>query len=402
MTASKNSSSLWTPAFVLGSVINFLVMVNYYVPMVAFTDYAMDTYGVNASIAGLVASIFIVGALCSRIASGVLMALVGARRLLLMGLIAEVVFSCAYLANLNLPLMLTERFAHGFSYGVSTTAVATIVTGIIPDEHKGEGVGYFMLSSTLGTAIGPFAGMALLQVSGMTAIFAACIATAALCLVGFMFFKAGDASSQRRVSPLRRRKEDEARGIRALVEPTALPIAFVAGIVFFAYSCALTFLSPYAQETGFVFASSVFFMAYAVAAFISRLFTGRLFDRRGALVVMAPSFILAGAAYILAGIAVNDAMLILAGFMLGFGIGTIQSCGLAIAVKKADIARLSFANSTYYAFTDLGVGVGPIVLGALAPLLGYRDLFGVMSAVIAVGFALYLAIELHGRRVNGR
>lgn len=138
-------------------------------------------------------------------------------------------------------------------------------------------------------------------------------------------------------------------------------------------------------------------MAYAIATFASRLFTGKLFDRKGAFVVMAPSFLAAAAAYAMAGLASNDAMLIASGFLLGFGVGTIQSCGLAIAVKKADVNRLSFANSTYYALTDLGVGVGPIALGALAPVLGYRCLFGSMTIVIVVGFLLYLAIEVKSR-----
>lgn len=69
----QRPSTLWTPGFVIGSLINFLVMVNYYIPMVSFADYAMQTYHASASMSGLVASIFIVGALCSRLASGSLM-----------------------------------------------------------------------------------------------------------------------------------------------------------------------------------------------------------------------------------------------------------------------------------------------------------------------------------------
>lgn len=147
--------------------------------------------------------------------------------------------------------MLVERFLHGFSYGASTTAVATIVTSSIPREHKGEGVGYFMLSSTLGTAIGPFAGMALTQAFGMTAVFASCVATATLCLVSFAFFRVQATPSNAKTTAARRSARFEARGLQAFVEPTALPIAFVAGIVFSPIPARLRFYPPTRKRRAF-------------------------------------------------------------------------------------------------------------------------------------------------------
>lgn len=52
------------------------------------------------------------------------------------------------------------RLMHGIAYhGLSSTATGTIVANIIPASRRGEGIGYYMLSSTLATAIGPFLGL---------------------------------------------------------------------------------------------------------------------------------------------------------------------------------------------------------------------------------------------------
>lgn len=387
----EQSDKLWTPSFVIGAVVNFLIMANYYIPMVVVTNYSMNAYGASESLAGMVASIFIVGALVSRLVAGTFIAVMGARRLLVVSVIAEVAFSALYFLDAGLYPLMVLRFVHGFWYGTASSSVGTAVTSIIPDSHKGEGVGYFMLSNTLGTAVGPFFGIALSQSLGIHGVFAGCLAAAAICLVSLLGFRPGKAAAKPSSSAPR------AHGVKALLEPTTVPIGIAACLVFFSYSAVLTFLTPFAEETNLTGAASFFFVAYAIAMFVSRLFTGKLFDRHGAVAVMVPSFFCAAAGFALIGTAPNGVMLIIGAAVLGFGIGTIQSCGLTMAVQATTIDRLSFANSTYYAFTDLGVGIGPLVLGAIIPMVGYRGLFLSMIVVIAVAFLWYLVVEKRHR-----
>lgn len=388
----ETSGSLWTPNFVLGMVVNFLIMVNYFIPMVVVANYAMDEYGASESLAGMVASVFIIGALVSRIASGAIMAKFGARQLLAAGIVVETVFSVMYFLDLGIYPLILLRFVHGLSYGAASSSVGTAVTAIIPSAHKGEGVGYYMLSHTLGTAVGPFLGIAISQQFGIHGVFAGCAITAAGALIALIGFR-----PDRSIGKLDARIQRE-RGARALIEPSAVPIAVVACLMFFGYSAVLTFLTPFATEVGLVGASSFFFVSYAFAMFVSRLFTGKLFDRYGAFVVMVPSFFLAAAGFVLIGMAANGFALLTGAALLGLGIGTIQSCGLTIAVQRANIRRLSYANSTYYALTDAGVGLGPLILGAIIPMLGYRGLYLSMAGIVALAFAWYLVVERRGQR----
>ena len=78
--------------------------------------------------------------------------------------------------------------------------------------------------------------------------------------------------------------------------------------------------------------------------------------------------------------------------LLGFGVGTVQSCGLAMAVRVTSDARLSVANATFYMLLDVGVGIGPILLGIVAPLLGYANLYLCMAVVGVLALALFLVV----------
>lgn len=379
-----STEKLWSRDFILGAIINLFILVNYFVLMVVITDYALTTYKVGAALAGFAASVFIVGALFSRFTSSIAMAKFGPRRVLAAGIVAELVLSALYFIPMALPLLIALRFVHGFFYGLSSSTVSAIVTSIVPNERKGEGVGYFMLSTTLGAAIGPLVGMALSHMLGMQAVFIACFSTAALNMVALLGFRPKGVQAP---------KAAGARGLRAFIEPSALPISLVIGVMFFAYSTTLTYLSPFAQQEGLTAAANFFFVAYALATFVSRLFTGKLFDRKGPDVVMIPSFVSAAVAFMLIGFASNDAMLLCGAMFLGFGVGTIQSCGVTMAVQQASLDRLSFANSTAYALMDVGVGIGPVAMGSVQPLLGYGNLFASMAAMSLVGLTIYLLVS---------
>ena len=381
------SGKLWTRNFILGSVINFLIMVNYYTLMVVVTDYTMETFNASASLAGLTASIFVVGALAARLWGGVWIDAIGRKKLLVIGMVIMVVASALYFPELGLPVLIATRVLHGISYGITALAVSTIVTSIIPKEREGEGVGYFMLSNTLGTALGPFLGMMLVQAAGIDAVFTACLIAALVCMVGLLLFN----------PPKEKRKPVTHVHPSDLVELSAIRIGIVAFIIFFGYSSILTFLSSFASERGISGAASLFFVVYAAAMFISRLFTGKLFDRRGANVVMIPSFVAIIIGMTLVGLAMSGVELLVGAALLGIGIGTAQSCGLTIAVQKAPISRIGLANSTFYVLVDGGVGVGPLVLGAIAPAIGYGGLYLAMAGAAALALVLYLLLVARGQ-----
>jgi MFS family permease len=82
-------------------------------------------------------------------------------------------------------------------------------------------------------------------------------------------------------------------------------------------------------------------------------------------------------------------VLLLAAAIIGLGYGNFQSCAQALAVKVTPHHRMGLATSTYFIFLDLGLGMGPFLLGFLVPSFGYRGLYLALTGVIVIGFFVY-------------
>lgn len=423
---------LWTRNFIVGTLVNFTLCCNYFMLMVVMTAYALDVYQADAALAALCASIFIIGTLVARFLTPLLMARIRARTLLLVGDLVIVALTSLYLVGVSLELMLVLRFAHGLAYGVCSTAIATVVTALVPHSRKGEGIGYYMLSVTLGAAIGPFLGIFLANNISYDVLFIAAASVALASALCALVLRPRETSGRSTVASAKRAEEEaedeiagaiadapveeareEARanrpeqkasaaepkstGLYRFIEPKVVPISFVAFLIFFGYSGLLTFLTPYATELGLSRAASVFFVVYAISMFVTRPFTGRTFDRKGPRIVMIPAFISFAAGMVMLAFASNDWMILGSALLLGFGVGTVQSTGLAIAVRETADDRLSVTNATFYMLLDVGVGVGPLILGIVVPLVGYSLMY-IGMAVIGLAAGVIFMIQAHNRR----
>ena len=82
-------------------------------------------------------------------------------------------------------------------------------------------------------------------------------------------------------------------------------------------------------------------------------------------------------------------MLLLAAAVMGLGFGAIQSSGQATVIKITPPHRTGLATSTFYAFADIGAGIGPLLCGLLVGLAGYRSMYVTMAAVAGACLLLY-------------
>ena len=55
----------------------------------------------------------------------------------------------------TLPAVFGLRFLHGAIFGVTSTAAAAVAALVLPLSRKGEGIGYFALSTNLAMVVGP-------------------------------------------------------------------------------------------------------------------------------------------------------------------------------------------------------------------------------------------------------
>lgn len=384
---------LWTKDFVMVATSNFLLFISFYMLMVTLAVYAIEQFKVSNSVAGLASSIFVLGAVLVRPIAGNLIAIIGRKRLLVIGLGIFVIGAVFYFPITNIGWLLFLRFVHGFAFGISTTATGTIAVDVIPASRRGEGMGYFATSTNLAMAIGPFAGLVIMRYFDDKMIFTVTTVIAVVALLTALYMKV----------PEQLIKPQKAAGNKKLrlgdfFEKNALPIATFMLIVGIANSSILSFINTYAVEINLVDAASFFFVMYAVFLLISRPFTGRLFDFKGENSVMYPSIALFGAGLLVLSQTSNAFMLLLAGGLVGVGFGTLQSSAQTIAVNQVPHHRVGLATSTFYTLYDLGIGAGPFLLGFLIEATGFRGLYIAMSVIAFAALPIYYF--LHGKKAS--
>lgn len=353
--------------------------------------YAIQEFNASESIAGLTSSIYVIGAMITRLLSGKYIERIGRKKTLLAGSLIFLLATLLYFSVENLILLMGVRFIHGAAFGVAATAMVTAAMDIIPNERRGEGTNYYTMSPTLAVAIGPFLGVFISQHASIKMVFLVSTVLAVINIIISLF-------AHLPVATVTKEQLDAMKGFKwkDFFEVNALPIAFFAAIATLGYSGIIAFINPYAQEINLIDEASYFFIIYAVVLLISRPYTGRLFDRKGENIVLYPSMVLLLLGLLLLSQAHQGLSLLVAGALCGLGYGNIYSSAQAIAIKESPKHRVALATSTYYVMTDLGLGIGPFILGTIVPLAGFRSLYVTEAAIIFACLFLYYII--HGKK----
>lgn len=383
-------NKLWSKDFILITIVNFLMYLIHYTLIVTVTKFAINQYHASESMGGLAAGIFIIGMLFGRLFSGRIIDNLPPKRILFGGIIFSIIAVGLYYTIQSLSLLMIIRLVHGIAFGIASTATGTISSRIIPDDRKGEGIGYYALSVTLASAIGPFCGIVLNQQFGFESIFNVSLIAILLALIATIFIKSLSKSENQNSY------NQETKGISAYLQIEALPISIFVVFVGIAYSSVLSFLSVYTEQLNLANVSSFFFVVYALSTFVTRPFTGKIYDHFGENKVMYPVLISFIIGLLLLGGTTTGIMLLISAVFIGIGYGTIIPSAQAIAVQQSPKDKVGLATSTFFMFADFGAGIGPFILGVIIPYVGYSNLYLIMALVVLASVALYYG--LHGRK----
>lgn len=386
---------LWTRDFVLAFLINLAMSLTFYLLMTSMAGYAIVSFGVGETLAGLASSVFIIGALVARVFAGKYLDFVGRRRMIVVGMLVFVACALLYIPLSDVWSVIGVRFVHGLAFGAANTAVSASVQALIPPSRRAEGTGYFGTSTTLSTAVGPFLAVVLAEEFGYPAMF---LASAAAALAGFLLALAirlpeREPSAEERAAKWKLTPS-------SIIDYRALRIALVMLLAGLVYSTVLAFLATFSQAEGHGSAASVFFIVFAVVMLISRLFVGRIQDRHGDDVVMYPILALFALGFVLIAFAPAGWVVVLAAVPMGLGFGSLFPCAQAIAVQVTSPERIGLAVSTFFILLDIGTGLGPVLLGSLVPAIGFSGLYLVCAIIVVASAGVYWAF--HGRHGGGR
>lgn len=385
---------IWTRDFIFLLTSNFLVALSFYLLMTSMAVFAIQQFKATESSAGLAASIFVIGALVARLFAGKFIDVIGRKKMLYSGLCLFLVASITYLFVTSIGFLMIIRFIHGVGFGISTTILTTVSMAALPEDKRGEGTGYFSLSTAAATAIGPFLALYLTNNFSYNTMFVYCIIFSVLALVS----TALGTITEIDLTP--EQKENIKKGFRMkdFFEKEAFPISLLMFISGIAYSSIISFINSYAIEINLTKAASFFFVVYAIFLFIGRPIAGKIFDTKGENIVVYPSLVLFASSFLLIAFAKNGFILLLAGVFLALGYGTLMSSMQTIAVKVSPPHRLGLAISTFFVCMDAGMGIGAYIIGLIVEQFGFHTMYIVLA--IAIFFLIPAYYLVYGKKVS--
>ena len=362
-----------------------------YTLMSTITEYVTHL-GATATVAGLVSGVYVVGGLFSRIYSGNAMQKHGWKRIAVIFSAIHFAASILYHVSGNLVLLLLVRFVHGIGFGATMNAVMLIAMSSLPKSRYGEAAGYFMMSTSLGVAIGPFVGGMIYDTFGGRGCFTAAGVFSLIILLSVLL---GDT---RNIDPYYTRKgeaqkTDRAEGkglqLNRLLEVKAIPVSFCIFCLCFGYAALMSFYRLYAQATDLTKEFSCFFLIYAVVLLVSRPTVGKLQDRIGDNAICYPCMLAQVVGLVLLAWKPCMATIVICAVCGALGYGTLNSVLNVIVNRQVTDERRAYAVTTYWAFSDLGVGIAPVILGAVATAFDYHILYYVAACISALSLPVY-------------
>lgn len=178
----QEKEPIFTKDFIYIFLAQFFLGLVMYMLITTIGEY-VTAFGASAMIAGMVSGIYIFGGLISRLCSGSFLNRFGWKRIAMIFLIIHLAASCCYFLAENVVLLIVIRFIHGFGFGAAANAIMVIGMASLPKSRYGEATGYFMLSTSLAVAVGPFVGGLIYDGFGGSGSFLSASISSLLCVI---------------------------------------------------------------------------------------------------------------------------------------------------------------------------------------------------------------------------
>lgn len=384
----QNSLSLWNRAFIFCLFNNLFLFTYYFALLTILPIYIMNDLGGTVQQAGMALTLFLVSSIAIRPFSGMIVERIGKARSVRIAGIIFVVFAFAYLLIESMWSLLLVRFLHGFWFSILTTVNVPIVNDYIPDERKGEGMGYFVMSTNLGVVFGPFLALTLIQFASFRLLFAVLAGIVALGYI-FTWLINIQENTTAKQSPKPQAKGNSSLQLHDIVESKVLAIGFVALLTAFAYSSVMSFITAYAEVKQLLAYTSVFFIVFAISMLLVRPWVGKLYDSKGPSAVIYPSFVFFAIGLVIVSFLNNQWVMWLSAVFMGIGYGSVFPCLQTVAIQSVEKPRMGHAISTFFTLFDVGLAVGSVVMGVLIAWMGFQATYLFCAAMVIVTLVVY-------------
>ncbi|HNZ43751.1 MAG TPA: MFS transporter [Bacteroidales bacterium] len=375
---------IWSRNFIFLILSNFLMYITYYAILSALPLYLVNDLQASEMQVGFVVGVYTIASVLVRPFSGFALDRFGRRLVFLIALLVYSFLFVGYLVALSISALLMLRFAQGLTWGFTTVAGSTVAADIVPVSKRGQGIGYFALSTTVGMSVGPLIGLFICQQWNFVAMFIVA------CIFSLASLACASAIHMRKRFVVGKRMNFE---WNALFDKNSVRPSANVFITMIAYGGLLSFIALYGQELG-VKNASLYFLILSVGIAIARLTSGKEFDRNGPRRIITVCLVLLIVGFPVLALAKNAVLYFISAIIIGFGNGVIFPTFQSMVNNLADSSHRGAANSTLYTAVDLGIGLGMVMAGLIAQKVSLSAIFWISTLVCVAGILFFRFVVL--------
>ncbi|MFP4557697.1 MAG: MFS transporter [Bacteroidales bacterium] len=375
-----NKQPLWTRSFILLALANLLMAIAFYFMLPVLPVYLEDVIGAGKGAIGVVLAFYTIAALIIRLFAGWAIDSYGRKRIYLASYLLFSILFIGYPLAFSVIVFMLLRFAHGLAWGALTTSSSTLAVDIIPTPRRGEGIGFFGLSMTIGMAIGPLIAIQIVGDSRYFAVFISAIILTMLGILLAIMVKYPSFNVKRIPTKI---------SLKKLIAKPAIPISLNMMLIMFTYGGILSFIALYAKEIG-ISNSGPFFLVLSLGIGLSRIGSGKIFDKKGPLLVTVTGCLFLIAGFPVLSLYANAIGFHIAALIIGLGFGIIMPTFQAMINNVVSHERRGAANSTFLTCFDLGIGLGMVGTGFLSEWFGFKTTFLISSLVNLIALFYFM------------
>ncbi|MEM6256525.1 MAG: MFS transporter [Cyanobacteria bacterium P01_D01_bin.156] len=279
-------------------------------------------------------------------------------------------------------LMMLFRAFHGLSIAAFATAYSALVADLAPPSQRGELIGYMSLVNPIGMAVGPALGGYLQGASGFFQVF---ILMAILGAVGVVC--AVTITEPARETPKSSRQD----AFWSLLWMPAVRIpALMLMLVGLAFGGLATFVPLYARESNLAINIGFIYTASAICSFVIRLLVGKASDRYGRGPFITLGLVFYSLSMVALWLARGELAVLIAAAMQGMGGGMLIPMVAALMADRSKPAERGLMFGLCLTGFDIGIALAGPVMGQIADLTSYRDIFGFAALMTTIGLVLFV------------
>jgi MFS family permease len=292
--------------------------------------------------------------------------------------------SIGYLLTSPFWPFLMVRIFQGIAMAFFYTAAVTLIANISPEAHRGQSLSYFYLAFNISFALAPALGMFLINQFSFTLLFLVCLGLS-LCSI-FLSTQLG----KRHIESL------EGVSRESFLSREALPSAIMAFFANIIWGALTTFFPLYALNQG-VTNPGFFFAAFAIILILGRVFGGKLIDLYSREKIILPCCTTYIISMTILAFSKTLPMFILVAVIWGIGNAFFWPSLVAYVLERAGSSR-GPAIGTFTAIGDLGIFLGPVIMGIILSFTNYPVMFLCLALIGIINLSYFFFFVRKKRR----